>query len=190
MKLKDDTKIDALIAATIDLVYDQGLASITISKVAKQAKVATGTVYIYFKSKEELLRHVFTMLKKRSVKTTMEDLDFSKPFLPTMKKLWLNYFQYSLDNEKETVFMEQLKYSPFIQNMRIGWLEEFDKPIASFLEVGKQELLIKNEDNNLLYGALLGITREMVKIIYEGQIELNDSIRDRMFKMVWDSIKS
>lgn len=190
MKLKDDTKIEALVTATIDLVFDQGLAGITISKVAKRAKVATGTVYVYFNSKEELLTYVFTTLKKQSLKTTTEDLDFNKPFLPTMKKLWLNYFHYCLENEKENVFMEQFKYSPFIHNMKIEWLEEFEKPIAAFLEVGKQELLIKNEDNSLLYGALLGITREMVKVIHEGLLELNDITRDKMFKMVWDSIKS
>ncbi len=190
MKPKDDGKIEALVAATIDLVFEEGLAGVTISKVAKRAKLATGTVYVYFVSKEILLIHVFTTLKKRTIKSVTDNIAFDQPFLPTMKKLWLNYFHYALENEKEEVFVEQFKYSPFIKKIKVEALEEFEKPISAFLEVGKSQLLVKNEDNSLIYGALIGVTREMVKIIYQGQLELNDITRDKMFKMVWDSIKS
>ncbi|MEL7005028.1 MAG: TetR/AcrR family transcriptional regulator [Bacteroidota bacterium] len=190
MKYKDESKIEALTKATVELVFQSGLAGITMSKVAKQAKIATGTVYIYFKSKDELLTHVFMAVKKRSLEVVIEDIDFTKPFLPTMKRLWLNFFHYSLKNQKESVFVEQFKYSPFIQRLDMKDIEEFERPISSFLEVGKQELLIKNEENSLLYGSILGITREMAKLIYEHTIELNETTEDRMFKMVWDSIKN
>lgn len=190
MKYRDDSKIDALIAATIDLVFEQGLVGITISKVAKRAKVATGTVYIYFSSKEVLLIHTFTSLKKRVIDNVTDDIDFSQPFLPTMKKLWLNYFNHMLKNQKEEVFIEQFKYSPFASKVKVGELEEVERPIAEFLEVGKQELLIKNEDNSLIYGALVGITREMAKTIYQGQMKFDTIVADKMFKIVWDSIKN
>lgn len=190
MKYKDEAKIEALERATIDLVSDQGLAGVTMGKVAKQARIATGTVYIYFKSKEELLTHVFTTLKKRTLKSVIEGIDFHEPFLPTMKKLWTNYFDHWLENQREEVFIEQFKYSPYIKNIKTQDIEEFEKPLSQFLEVGKNQLLIKNEDNSLIYGALIGVTREMAKIIHQGQMKLTDELRDKMFKMVWDSIKS
>lgn len=190
MKYKDEGKIAALITATIDLVYDQGLAGITINKVAKQAKVATGTVYVYFESKETLLVSVFTTLKKRTLESVSHGIDFSEPFLPTMKNLWLNYFNHSIENQKEEVFIEQFKYSPYIKDIKPEELIAYEQPLSEFLEVGKSQLLIKNEDNSLIYGALVGVTREMVKIIHQGTLELNSATKDKMFKMVWDSIKS
>ena len=55
MKIKDDNKINDIYAATLKLVKANGLAGITMQAVAKEAGVATGTLYIYFQNKDELI---------------------------------------------------------------------------------------------------------------------------------------
>ncbi len=47
---------EELIAAAVELFGEQGFAATTLKDVAKRAGVSKGTVYLYFKSKEELLR--------------------------------------------------------------------------------------------------------------------------------------
>ncbi|MBS1565823.1 MAG: helix-turn-helix transcriptional regulator, partial [Bacteroidetes bacterium] len=55
MKPKDDTKIEQIFAATLRLVEEIGVAGITMRQIAREAGMATGTLYIYFKDKESLI---------------------------------------------------------------------------------------------------------------------------------------
>jgi AcrR family transcriptional regulator len=47
---------EELVAAALELFVEQGFAGTRLRDVAKRAGVSKGTVYLYFKSKEELLR--------------------------------------------------------------------------------------------------------------------------------------
>ena len=55
MKPRDDKKVEQIYKATLLLVTEKGLAGITMSEIAKEAGLATGTLYIYFKNKDELV---------------------------------------------------------------------------------------------------------------------------------------
>ena len=55
MKPRDENKILDIYRATLELVKETGLAGITMGQIAKEAGLATGTVYIYFNNKEDLI---------------------------------------------------------------------------------------------------------------------------------------
>jgi len=48
VKPRDDKKVEQIYKATLLLVTEKGLAGITMSEIAKEAGLATGTLYIYF----------------------------------------------------------------------------------------------------------------------------------------------
>ncbi|MDD4309357.1 MAG: TetR/AcrR family transcriptional regulator [Candidatus Cloacimonetes bacterium] len=50
-------KRDLLLNAAIEVFAHKGSNSATIADVAKRARVALGTVYVYFESKDDLLQH-------------------------------------------------------------------------------------------------------------------------------------
>ncbi len=52
---RKDARPDELIRAAVALFGEQGFAAANLKDVAKRAGVSKGTVYLYFKSKEELL---------------------------------------------------------------------------------------------------------------------------------------
>ncbi|MDG0812818.1 TetR/AcrR family transcriptional regulator [Cohnella rhizosphaerae] len=45
--------------ATLDLIHEEGLQSVTFSKIFKKADVGSGTIYNYFSNKEELVNAVY-----------------------------------------------------------------------------------------------------------------------------------
>ncbi len=53
---RKDARPEELVAAALELFVEQGFAGTRMRDVAKRAGVSKGTVYLYFKSKEELLR--------------------------------------------------------------------------------------------------------------------------------------
>ncbi|ABS62274.1 transcriptional regulator, TetR family [Parvibaculum lavamentivorans DS-1] len=61
-----DTRRSILDAARM-LVADGGFAAVQMTEIAKRAGVATGTLYRYFSSKEELCRQVFREVSAREM---------------------------------------------------------------------------------------------------------------------------
>src|SRR6476661_3984301 len=54
-KTKSLNKREAIIEAATELFTTEGYETTTIAEVAKRAGVAVGTVYLYFKNKQEIL---------------------------------------------------------------------------------------------------------------------------------------
>src|SRR5437773_5098065 len=52
-------KRDALLRAAIDVFADRGFFNAQVADVARAAGVAAGTVYLYFRSKDDLLVSIF-----------------------------------------------------------------------------------------------------------------------------------
>src|SRR5258707_13882535 len=52
-------KRDAILRAAIDLFAERGFFNAQVADVARAAGVAAGTVYLYFRSKDDLLASIF-----------------------------------------------------------------------------------------------------------------------------------
>src|SRR6187455_1948497 len=52
-------KRDAILRAAIDVFADRGFFNAQVADVARAAGVAAGTVYLYFRSKDDLLVSIF-----------------------------------------------------------------------------------------------------------------------------------
>lgn len=52
-------KYEKIIEAAIDVIAENGFHQAQVSKIAKKAGVADGTIYLYFKNKEDLLLSLF-----------------------------------------------------------------------------------------------------------------------------------
>ncbi|HSI67041.1 MAG TPA: TetR/AcrR family transcriptional regulator [Planococcus sp. (in: firmicutes)] len=56
---RDKPKYKQIIDAAVVVIAENGYHQAQVSKIAKQAKVADGTIYLYFKNKEDILISVF-----------------------------------------------------------------------------------------------------------------------------------
>jgi AcrR family transcriptional regulator len=75
---KEFDKKEAILNATLELISKHGFHSSPMSEVAKQANVAAGTIYHYFKSKDELICALYVSLKERTTTQLLKNDDASK----------------------------------------------------------------------------------------------------------------
>lgn len=59
MVKKDKPKYKQIVDAAVVVIAENGYHQAQVSKIAKQAGVADGTIYLYFKNKEDILISVF-----------------------------------------------------------------------------------------------------------------------------------
>ncbi|MBZ0184271.1 MAG: TetR/AcrR family transcriptional regulator [Melioribacteraceae bacterium] len=60
MRVKEGNKREDIIKAAIKVFAKNGFYNAKISKIAETANVAAGSVYLYFKNKEDILYQIFT----------------------------------------------------------------------------------------------------------------------------------
>lgn len=68
MRKKEGNKGKAIIEAAIKIFAEHGYHKAKISKIAEEANVAAGSVYVYYANKEDLLLKIFESLLERLYK--------------------------------------------------------------------------------------------------------------------------
>jgi AcrR family transcriptional regulator len=189
VKPRDDKKIATIYEVTPKLVIKKGLSGITMSDIAREAKMAIGTLYIYFKNKEELISEVFTYCRKTSLAVYLEGYEEKKPYKAGFKKVWMNILRYRIEHFEEAIFVEQCFHSPFITQSVKQLSQQQIKPMYGLIERGKEEKLIKDYDSFWLLVFMIGGITELIKYGKYMERPLNSETIDAAFEMCWDGLK-
>lgn len=190
MRTKDINKIDKIYKASLALILKEGIAGLTMAKLAKQAGVATGTLYIYFKNKEELIHKLYQKLKEETVDRFMQGLDGKSEFKKCIKKVWMNYLTHRLQHYEESIFMEQYYRSPYISGETLAVAESMKTPVHELIQKGKEEGFVRlDADNEMLFLSMLGFIRELADEHITNIYPLNANRIDMAFELSWSAIK-
>ncbi|WP_194526283.1 TetR/AcrR family transcriptional regulator [Zobellia roscoffensis] len=189
MRVKDDTKISTIFEATVELTSEVGLNKLTMSSIAEKAQLASGTLYIYFDSKEKLLNELYKHLLVRGTLSLLPSVQH----LPLKKQFWViwsNVLKLCVSNSSEVVFMHQFRYSSYVSEETNELDEQFLSYLKTMLNKGKEELIVKNIDNRLMISLLYGYANTFSRQLVKDKIELTDSLMEQSFRVCWDAIKS
>ena len=189
MKLRDDKKTQQIFESALGLVIRKGLAGITMSEIAREAGLATGTLYIYFKNKEELINILFAECRKASAENYFRNYDPAAPFKSGFTIVWMNILQFRVKNFDEVVFMDQCYHSPFINDCTMKLTKEMIKPLFKLIERGKDENVFKEVDTFSLLVFMIGGIHEGVKNAHYSRKPLSKTAINDMFTMCWDGMK-
>lgn len=189
MKPKDEGKIEEIFAATLALVKEQGLAGITMSMIARKAGFATGTVYIYFSNKEELIVKLFDKCANHYTRDYFAGYNPSDPFKVAFHTIWMNMLRYSIEHFQELVFIEQCFHSPYISEDTRKETKDRMLPWRELIERGKKEKLIKQLDASWIMLFVKGSVRDLVKHCNYNNLKITPEFKEAMFGMCWDGIR-
>jgi AcrR family transcriptional regulator len=189
VRCKDDSKVEAIYKATLSLVKDRGVAGITMCDISKEASIATGTLYIYFKNKDELIRALFTECRKKSARYYFDGIDAELSFEKRMKKLFRNIICFKINHFEVSAFLEQSYHSPYVNAIDLKKKQKAMSPLFDLIKEGIEIKKIKNTEVNLVVSYLFGIVNEMVKRAYFSNKKLTDTTIEEVYAMFWDGIK-
>jgi TetR/AcrR family transcriptional regulator, repressor of fatR-cypB operon len=186
---KDDSKIDTIYEATLKLVLKTGFNGLKMADVAKAAKLATGTLYIYFKNKDELVNNLFLYLKTAKTKKVLEVYNPEDPFEVAFKKLWYNYLEISLAEPERMFFIEQFAHTTYLTKKTKAHGDELLKPLAAFLQQGINQKIVRRLPVDMLLSQLMGPIYEIIKQVSDGAITLTPAHKKGLYEMAWNSVK-
>jgi AcrR family transcriptional regulator len=188
-RVKDQNKIEVIYNATLALVQKSGFAELNMAAVAKEAGIATGSIYTYFKNKEHLINQLYLHLKEEKVKMMFKKYHEKDNFYESFQKLWMAYFKISMTEYHKMMFIEQYAYSSIITAPTRKKADTLLWPMVSLLQKAQQEQLIKKVPPEIILSSITGAVLEIVRYYQSKGKKPSKSTIEQCFEMAWTSIR-
>ena len=157
-------KRDALLRAAIDVFADRGYFNAQVADVARAAGVAAGTVYLYFRSKDDLLVSIFERTMKEAMeegKAAIAGVQDARERLRRIARLHLE--RMGRDRDLAVVFQVELRQSTkFMERFSSTYLRSYLGIIRDTIADGQATGALRSDLNPTLAAkALFGALDEM-----------------------------
>lgn len=128
-------KVDKIFKAALNLFTTKGFHGTPTSEIAKNAGVANGTLFHYFKTKEELVNQLYLHVKNDMVEQSISGIDKIQSIKLKMEFLWSKSIHWAMNNPQKIFFIQQYMYSPYITT---NTQEEVDKIKDIYIKLIKE----------------------------------------------------
>ncbi len=154
-------KREAILRAGVVVFAAKGFFNSKVADIAREAGIADGTVYLYFKSKDEILHSIFDRAMADFIeegRRELEPIDDPVEKLKTIARLHLE--RLSADRELAVVFQVELRGSTkFMQEFSAAGFAEYLDIIKRTIEAGQKSGTFRRDMKpivcaKILYGAL------------------------------------
>jgi len=154
-------KREAILRAAIKVFAGKGYFNSKVADIAKEAGIADGTVYLYFKSKDEILHSFFDRAMEDFIaegKKQLAEIEGAEEKLRRIAQLHLE--RLGADRELAIVFQVELRGSTkFMQEFSAAGFAEYLDIIRETIVQGQKEGVFRDDLKpivvaKILYGAL------------------------------------
>lgn len=186
----EKSKRERILKAALKMFVENGFERSPTSKIAKDAGVATGTLFHYFNTKEELINVLYLDVKKDMVKALKQNLDSAKTLRQKIECIWYNAISWSLNNPAGDKFFAMYGTSSYIaEATRDEGYKNLEFVIDIFI-LGINEEVLKDISLALMMEINMGVIGGFVKYFQNNKTDFKDKdFRENAFSMYWDCIK-
>jgi TetR/AcrR family fatty acid metabolism transcriptional regulator len=154
-------KREAILRAAIRVFANNGYFNSKVADIASEAGVADGTVYLYFKSKEEILHSIFDRSMEEAISDGRNQLaKICDPKEKLRRIALLHLERLGADRDLAVVFQVELRGSTkFMEEFSAAGFAEYLSLIRLTFEEGQRAGVFRKELNGkvvakILFGAL------------------------------------
>jgi TetR/AcrR family transcriptional regulator, multidrug resistance operon repressor len=182
-------KKEAILKSTLDLIRDNGFHGTPISKIAEHAGVASGTIYHYFASKDDIIIALHQRIKEEMIAAMFAQAGNGKEYKQQFFDGWINLCKYFINNPAKLFFHEQFNSSPYAKivskKMGKGSLSKFNE----FFQLGMDKGYLKKMEYLLIASAVFGCITATAKYHVTGRFGFKDADLCKIANIIWDGIK-
>jgi TetR/AcrR family fatty acid metabolism transcriptional regulator len=158
-------KRDRILQAAVKVFARSGYFGARVSDIAKKARIADGTIYLYFRSKEDILVSLFDEVMAEHIEKGRQEL---RPVRGVPDRL-LVIAEHHLrllggNRDLAVVFQVELRQSTkFMQRFTASWLQDYFAVVSEVIEEGQRNGTLRADlPRMLVTKAFFGALDEMV----------------------------
>ena len=186
MKEQIKDKRTAIMEATLKLFTERGFHGTSTAQISKDAGVATGTLFNYFPTKEDLINSLYIEVKGQLSHSMGKEVDAQSTFQDKLRKIWSNLIKWGVDNPEEFLFVGQFCSSPYITKFT---REEVMKEYVFLHNLVNEGIItgeIRNFSAELTIAMFYQASRAVVNLILDSDPSQDENkVLEDGFQIIW-----
>lgn len=182
-------KKQAILKSVLKLVNREGFYHLNMKNIAKEAGVAAGTIYLYFKGKEDLINALYAMIVAEFNQYVLLGYDDTHDVKTNFYDMLNRAIEFYLNEPDNFSFIEQYTYAPFLfkENQDENFLLLL--PIYKMMRIGKKKGVIRNISDSVLLALIHGPMNTIIKLHLAHKTDLTKKgAKQKFFDAAWEAI--
>lgn len=173
----------AIRRALRDLVAERGFHGASMGAVAKEAEVATGTAYVHYESKDELVYATYLEIKGELGAAVLEEFNAAASPFDQWSHMLTTAYAFLSEEPERARFLSQLEESPYYEEAHARLVAAGD-PLAEAARSEGFTSLVVDLPYQVIYALSLGVA---VRLIAAG-VQLKAEELDTLVAATWRAV--
>ncbi len=179
------SKRDDILQATLELIVEHGLQSVSFTKIFAKAGVGAGTIYNYFSSKEELVNTVYQETADLLENHIMANHDPESSIEVQLKSFIRNMAKFALQYPKQLELISACKHSPYVSAILRQRTTPSVEITMRLIAEAQAQGIMSNIDPRVAVHLSSGAILAVVQASISGYFSLDDVIIEQVIEACW-----
>ncbi|MDW3209888.1 MAG: TetR/AcrR family transcriptional regulator [Reichenbachiella sp.] len=183
------TKKEKIMRSAIKLFCSLGFQNTSTTKITKDAGVGTGTLFLYFKSKDELVNALYADVKREIMEFHHVFADQSYPFKQQLNLFWQHIVTWGVQNPVRFKFMMQFKNSPYISQLTVQELQEENQFVEKVMNQAIKDGILIDQPFEFLISIFTCQFSAIIQYLSTQEANEHERMIQISFDVLWNGIK-
>lgn len=135
MRTQDLEKRERILDSTEQIIRTDGIAAVSLSKIAKAANIAPGTLYTYFTDKNDMLRALY-LDRKKALATAITTIDLANDPVQELNHFMDLVFDYGKQHLDDMLLIREFNQAAILKQLGITVQDAYAgfEVLATFVE--------------------------------------------------------
>jgi AcrR family transcriptional regulator len=181
-------KRDDVLRATLKLTAERGFTGTSTANIAEEAGVGVGTIYRYFRSKDELYTALFNELRSKFMQLLLTQYNFSLDVRTNFRNIVFVVVNYYIEHPYEFKYLERYSDAGLRIDQKFNETTLGLEPLRKMLNGSEYGLKFKKLPFFILFAMAYGPLVAIVNLVHMGKVELTDELLYEIADSIWESI--
>lgn len=186
MKEQIKDKKTAIMKAALKLFTERGFHGTSTAQISKEACVATGTLFNYFPTKEDLINSLYFEVKGDLSRSMGKGIETESAFQDKLRRLWSNLINWGVGNQEEFLFVGQFCSSPYISKFTHEEVMKEYVFLHNLVNEGIKKGEIRDFSADLTIAMFYQASRAVVNLILDSDPSQDENkVLEDGFQIIW-----
>lgn len=183
-------KQEQILRAALKLFVEFGFHGTPTSKIAQEAGVSNGTLFHYYKTKDELVVALYVYIKSDLASCFDIRISESETVKSSFKRMYVGWMYWGLDHPTEFKFTQQFRSSPYLSMVSDEGIKEQTNRLMNMMQQAIDARILKPLPADFLMSLINNQVYGLNEYLMNSNLDTNrqKELIELSFDLVWDMI--
>jgi AcrR family transcriptional regulator len=178
-----------ILNAALKLFTQYGFHGTSTAAIAEEARVANGTLFHYFSSKDLLIIELYLELKDNLLIGATEKYSVDQDLKTRMMDVWSGIIQWACGAPDEFYYIQQFNHSPYFNKLTDEQKSRHDPFFNELLSEGGSKNIFKDLAVDLMRQMNFSLLNGVIEYIFQNQgIKDDQKKMNKALNSIWDCL--